>query len=254
MRRSKNSKKIAVSAPSAVETAPETVAPLVTVSDAAPLETSDGSATVETVIVTVDAPPTTDAATVDVAPAPAPAAAPPVAPAPPVRRSLGGPKPLDPASIDARLTFRGAPLNGRPISDGNALTLATIAPLTATDAPALLALAATMLASAGSSISAPDTIPAPAFDDLAIDYLSQRATSTRPVVGNGGYFAPNRGVTAGPSALDRVMYPTRIAERAVRAYCALTGNSRPAFDGGYNGRDATEMRRDSLTAYVSARF
>lgn len=289
----RSSKKIAVSAPVSAPSAdvidtvnalsdgailmPPDAAPVVTVSDAAPVEMSDGSATVETVIVTVDAPPATvetvvsapadaapvnapvasDAAPVETAPvAPdAPATVP--APVEHVRTRIGVFRSLDPATVDPRLLFRGAPLNGRPIADGTQLTTAPIAPLTSADAPALLALAAVMLASAGSSIAAPDTIPSDAFDPLAIDYLSNRATKTTPV----GYFAANNGrglKTAdkprGPSALDRMMYPVRIAERAILAYSRFVGGTRPAFNGGYGSTDATIARRDSLNAYVSARF
>lgn len=201
----------------------------------------------------------------DAAPAPVVSDAAPILslPAPdaaPTRRTIGAPHAM-PASLDVRLTFDGRPLNGTPIGNraslalhvnaDNGATTATPAVLTPADAPRLLALAATMLASAGATIAAPDLVPAPAFDDLASTYLANRVTRTRPTP---GYFAPNVGVISGPSALDRILYPTRIAERAIRAYHAVTDGKNPMFSGGYGSTDNAIARRDALTAHVSSRF
>lgn len=199
-------------------------------------------------------------ASLDVAPVAA------AAPAPvPVRHSIGAPSSVRPvASLSTddpsrAFALRGAYLNGTPGDRrsfaADAPTLTPV-PLTADDAPALLTLAASLVAAAGAAGLPVNAIPSPslAVGPLVRDYLSNRATDSTPVA----YFAPNRmygtdGNAANPT--DTLYYLTRAALRLTYTADRLTNRTpRFAYSGGFGSNVAASAARDSLAAYLATRL
>lgn len=160
------------------------------------------------------------------------------------------------ASLHPALLVNGAPVNGTPLSRGDASRdSATLSPVTftASDASDLLRRAALYLIHAGipaaafPSIDPAACLPPGAFDDLAATYISNRPTAT---FADGRYAETTR--TTACTDADRLYFAVRAAARLTYAARRLLGNaSRMPLNGGFGSRDTARAYRDSLATHVA---